>query len=519
MNWTKAEVEGVGVVLDDEILKQMKEESEASRSSLMVNLLIAKGAWIGAYFLLGFLALLIKEIFDLKGEGLIVTGLLVMAGALVLHRQSKNVFSEHFALSLSIGGHLGLYGGIGWMAESVLTPAIFSVPVAALGYVLYRRPDHRFISVFGSCALLTMAFRFEGFIWGLPVLTAIQVGIGCLVLLNYWQREDTRPLAASLLLAPLLTVACVHDGWLFRSSQHLYFPQILSAPLGVAWLALLLCLSRKRLSVALQFGLVVLTLGLVALGSSGIISALILIVAGKLRSPWLIRYGVCALGVAIVETYYNMDRSLLYKSVSMLGVSGILGTLAFLFWKNGRVEERIESGHHLTSLSKVGWLAPVLGLVWIVGGLSYIVVQKEGTLKTGQTLYLELAPRDPRSIMQGDYMVLTYDLVRNRKLAKGSALDGRMVLKLDERKVGNFSRWDDGSALEENEIFLRYRRRNERIRLGAESFFFEEGKRKLYDVARFSLLKVGADGESVLAGLYTESLDPILPNEKESEAK
>ena len=50
--------------------------------------------------------------------------------------------------------------------------------------------------------------------------------------------------------------------------------------------------------------------------------------------------------------------------------------------------------------------------LFVIGALNWLVVQKERVLSSGRTVLLELAPRDPRSIMQGDYMVLAYAAAR-----------------------------------------------------------------------------------------------------------
>ena len=44
-----------------------------------------------------------------------------------------------------------------------------------------------------------------------------------------------------------------------------------------------------------------------------------------------------------------------------------------------------------------------------------------------------------------------------------------------------------------------------RIHIGAESYFFEEGTAKKYEQAKFGGLKVDAEGNTVLVGLYDAS--------------
>ncbi|WP_342375647.1 GDYXXLXY domain-containing protein [Myxococcus stipitatus] len=140
-----------------------------------------------------------------------------------------------------------------------------------------------------------------------------------------------------------------------------------------------------------------------------------------------------------------------------------------------------------------------------------LVIQKEHVLSTGQSVLLELAPRDPRSLMQGDYMVLDYDLTRNiqddRALAPSSGL---LVLKLDENGVGRFVRMDSPDIpLAPGEFKLRYRRREGFIRLGAESFFFQEGHAERYERARYAELRMTSSGSSVLVGLRDANRQPM----------
>ena len=50
------------------------------------------------------------------------------------------------------------------------------------------------------------------------------------------------------------------------------------------------------------------------------------------------------------------------------------------------------------------------GLVLALGVPVGLVVHKERVLRDGATVLLRLAPRDPRSLMQGDFMQLNYRL-------------------------------------------------------------------------------------------------------------
>jgi len=141
-----------------------------------------------------------------------------------------------------------------------------------------------------------------------------------------------------------------------------------------------------------------------------------------------------------------------------------------------------------------------------------LIIQKERILADGQTILLELAPRDPRSLMQGDYMVLRYKLADGPAEAalKGQSQKGKMVLKLDINNVAHFATLFKGDALKPGEIVLNYKHRHG-LWFGAESFFFQEGHAKYYIRARYGELKVAPNGESVLIGLRDKDFKKMGP--------
>src|SRR5687767_1384940 len=76
------------------------------------------------------------------------------------------------------------------------------------------------------------------------------------------------------------------------------------------------------------------------------------------------------------------------------------------------------------------------------------IAQKARLLAEGRVVLLELAPVDPRSLMQGDYMDLRFR-VADDAAAAVSALgkDGALIVTVDDLGVGRFERIDDGRPL------------------------------------------------------------------------
>jgi uncharacterized membrane-anchored protein len=163
-------------------------------------------------------------------------------------------------------------------------------------------------------------------------------------------------------------------------------------------------------------------------------------------------------------------------------------------------------------------------LIVVIAALGLLVVvnlnihSREQLLENGRVVLLELAPVDPRSLMQGDYMALRFaaaldavpGAVRFRQ-GQDAALpvDGHLVLAVDERGVGTFRRRDDGSPLAAEEVRLRYRIRNGQAKLATNAYFFEEGHAGDYAKAKYGEFRVAPDGEAILTALRGAELQKL----------
>lgn len=147
--------------------------------------------------------------------------------------------------------------------------------------------------------------------------------------------------------------------------------------------------------------------------------------------------------------------------------------------------------------------------------INVMITKKERTLQNGKVMLLELAPVDPRSLMQGDYMVLRYKITRTMEI-KALSKDGNFVMSVDDNGVATFKQVHvSGTPLAAGDHLLRYRIRAKGIRLGAEAFFFQEGHAKYYNRAKYGELRVTDSGDSVLVGLRGQDLERLGPTEKE----
>jgi len=153
-----------------------------------------------------------------------------------------------------------------------------------------------------------------------------------------------------------------------------------------------------------------------------------------------------------------------------------------------------------------------LGALLVLGALNFAIVGKERIKRDGEVVYLALAPVDPRSLIQGDYMALRFAIVREiegrNEAGKRFARDGevaRVGVALDDRRVASLAA-DDAAA----SIRLRYRIRDGHVWLGTNAFFFEEGTAERFSNARFGEFRVDrASGEAVLVGLRNDRLEAL----------
>ena len=141
------------------------------------------------------------------------------------------------------------------------------------------------------------------------------------------------------------------------------------------------------------------------------------------------------------------------------------------------------------------------------------IAGKQQILRDGTTVLLRIAPRDPRSLLQGDYMALRYTMagaVAN-EAERLEMDDGIAVIELGELNEAKFVALYQDQQLQDGQQLLRYRKRGDSVRLASDAFFFEEGSDQIYRSARFGEVRLDTDGDAVLIGLRDEDGERIGP--------
>ncbi|WP_148253433.1 GDYXXLXY domain-containing protein [Aidingimonas lacisalsi] len=155
----------------------------------------------------------------------------------------------------------------------------------------------------------------------------------------------------------------------------------------------------------------------------------------------------------------------------------------------------------------------------ILAVVNWAIWDKEQQLAEGEVVYLALAPVDPRSLMQGDYMALNFEIgnrireaLHERESGEGvpRAANGHVIVTLDEQRVAHFQRLgSDQQTLADDEMRLRYRVRDGRVEFATDAFFFQEGQAERYEPARYGRFRVNEQGDPLLVALYDDDLERL----------
>ncbi len=161
-------------------------------------------------------------------------------------------------------------------------------------------------------------------------------------------------------------------------------------------------------------------------------------------------------------------------------------------------------------------IALVAGFLLVAGVALLAVRGYERTLAEGRIVLVELAPVDPRSLMQGDYMALAFAVDRELAetlsvLSEGGGAPPRFAyLALDADGRGSLA--GIGDALpppEEGRMAVRIRSRHGTPSIGPNAYFFQEGSADRFEAARWGEFRVAADGKALLTHLRNEELERL----------
>ncbi|WP_429238893.1 GDYXXLXY domain-containing protein [Aeromonas veronii] len=158
-------------------------------------------------------------------------------------------------------------------------------------------------------------------------------------------------------------------------------------------------------------------------------------------------------------------------------------------------------------------LALLLSGLAILAGINATVWRYERAMSSGEVVLLRLAPVDPRSLMQGDYMRLNYEIARELTSRDAQTTQNKgsdtLVIRLDAHQVATLVADGKPDRLASDERLLQVHQSERQWQIGPDAYFFEEGTGEQYEAARYGEFRLQADGKTLLVGLRDEAYQPI----------
>jgi uncharacterized membrane-anchored protein len=152
-----------------------------------------------------------------------------------------------------------------------------------------------------------------------------------------------------------------------------------------------------------------------------------------------------------------------------------------------------------------------LGALSTAASVGTGIWQNEAIVNHGRPLYLALAPVDPRSLMQGDYMALRFALPHAVATEPAGGGGLQALVTLDARGVGTIRDVVPGlpTALEADQILLNLTWKRGQWIIATDAFYFKEGTGQRYEQAKFGEFRFSGRGRPILVGLATADLQRI----------
>ena len=519
------------------------EQPEAAEtiSTWYIKAMQGFGGWVAGFFLLGFVGAFLSSFFN-SGNWLLLVIFAFMSNGLsfLLSKASnKNEFLQQLALIFNLTGQLLFVWGLYELLESWGAGFFFLVFIYQ-SVIVYIISDYSSRLMTSSFALFALFATFEQL-----GLTNLSMLFTALVFVFIWIKDDQWgtmiKLWAPIAYGVSISLLIIHGqnafdplfDWLNGSigNSKLTIASYWLGETGLAalFIYLVVVIARKyKVVLATSTGILLfigllLTLTINAV-IPGISAALLLLLVGFMRQRRiLLGLGIIAFISFIGWYYYSLDITLLAKSMTLVGF-GISFIAAFILITKISISPIREESTELDGKN----LAQVQSGIsdkgkWLVIGVTLLILilinsniyQKERILETGKIVLLKLAPVDPRSLMQGDYMRLRFeiettllDAVQNndtRKLMNS----GIFVVSTDKNSIASEPKLYQNEELKSDQVVMQFRLRRNRVQLATHAFFFQEGTAKEYESAKYGEFRVAENGELLLNNLRDKNFSVL----------
>lgn len=521
----------LGTIIDAAIaegLLQTPNETEKSNRPWPVIVFTGLISWLIALPLLTLIAL----IFELKPGGVTVLGLTLLCMSLVTLRvRTIPLFFEQLATAGLLAGSVGLI--IGLSSHGAWQPAAATTGLVAL-LASPVVPQNWLRSLLGAMATILMILSWTSSAyynqtrtispWLSWLIVSLTYLLGKAVISSL--EKDPEAIRGVIALEAMITgvgviTLCgltydsspvfVDGDWNMLSwlrSAYLAPPygsrgiSALLAATAAGWLAYHWPALRKRWLIPVALVSVSLAWFIPFMGII-LLMLVACLTSGQRKMALLAFVGVFWM---IGRFYYYLDLPLTHKSLLLFGCAVTLAVVV----RFGFIEEDSIHPVPIPEPKRVP-----LRTRWLVTGAAILALttanaaiwQKEKLIKEGTIVFAELAPVDPRSIMQGDYMRLSFRMPED--LSYASRPRTLAVAHRSTNGVIALLRAHDGSKLAPGEMLIELVRKDNWYVIASDAWFFPEGTGERFSRAKYGEFRVTADGHALLVGLRGPGLEKL----------
>ena len=513
-----------------ELLHEARTEAAgqaAATTPWAVAVLTGLGAWLAALPLLLLAGLTLGSLLD-RGPATYLAGAPVLLAAIsLLRKRSVSLFVEQLAVpGLLVGAGLLAFG---LFRDMPLQLAAATMSLLACG-VAWTLPQHWLRVLLGgaACALFLLIF-FAHANW-IDTGLISESGRGLNLALALWAAAHVlqrrvlndgaaarhaaalEALAAGWALALLAVLALSYNVIAIGKPGSDTLPRLISAALALAaaaWLARQWPVLRAGWCAGVAAVLTVLAGFMPALGATLLILA-VCAASGRWR---LATTAGLAAAWLVGAFYYQLRWPLADKAALLAGAGVLLGALAWLALRGAARS----SAPAPAAGAGGGSFAARAGLA--LSALAVLLVantgiwQKEHLIAHGQPVYVALAPVDPRSLMQGDYMRLNFNLpgeLDDTSVAWPGGIAPTVVARRDPAGIATLLRLRrDQSALAPGEFLFQLTAKDGSWTLVSDAWFFKEGDAARYEKAKYGEFRVDPDGRALLVDMRGAHLERL----------
>ena len=493
----------------------------------------ALGAWLAAVPLLGVLFMILGGALERGVLCYVVGGIFLYGAVHILRSRTVSPFGEHLGLPVLLVGSALLVYGLFRDLPDVEAEALVLVVIVGTAWLV---PQH----------------------WLRVLLGALAATVFILMSTNH-QHSDALNLWGGTLIALVLWLIAVYFADIHAPSGESAHKMIMLETMSNGWILLTLAalvydsgatfLSPATLrhlndageSMGARYALAKVVSSLLAIAGAiwlgrcwpalrapryaaaaailaimswlipGLGAALLALFACIGSGRWRLAVTSAVAASWIVGTfYYQLDVSLATKAAIMAAMGAAFGVIAWLSW-NASARDVIAttvaiSAPAKTQARRAGIAASLLLTLVVANGAIW---QKEALISSGRPVFIELAPVDPRSLMQGDYMALNFQMPALDREDITTLRRAMVIAQVDGRGVAVMQGLAGTRSLAPDEILIELVQTGSGLRPATDAWYFKEGEAQRWSKAKYGEFRIDDKGRALLVNLRGPALEKL----------